>query len=282
MIRKLSAVTAAAMLCSLALPALPASALSGTAAAEPGRRRPARRQPALQRRRSRTATPARCWVARTSTASWSRCRPTSASRRSPAPPRPRGWTVARFDNGTSQSYLFRTDGAGLAPNAKLAFPFPASVLAPHDPRPAGSVQGLGLRGQGPDRQGGRRRAHLHRSASWTSRRRRCAVSPPPVCTDGSGTAGQSIDYAVKVTNYARSAVARDAGPAQRQHLRHLLDGPPGRERQHPGRLEHRVHRARPSWAARPTATRSSPRRPPRPTRPPPPTPPPSRSRRRPA
>lgn len=203
MIRKLAAVTAAAAACTLAMPVLPAAALSGTAALVQGADvLPGLRTYSVQVTNSDpnallggqsingvlVQLPANVGIT------------TAAGALAP-----NGWTVQRFSNGSSQSYLYRTDGSGIAPGGKLAFDFPADVAAPasRDQQGQFRVSLSADRGVNAVPAGG----------SLTSTVRILDViqeslrgAAPAGVTDGSGTAGQQITYAFKVQNYARNSV----------------------------------------------------------------------------
>lgn len=204
--RKLTAVAAAGLLCSLALPALPAAALSGTAALVQG----ADVLPGAARAFSVEISnsdpnallggeaingvlvqlPAGAGIRTSGT--------TFAA--------PAGWTVERFDNGPSQSYLFSTTGSGIAPGGRLAFPFLGDVNAPASRDQKGAFK------VSVSNTGGSEEARAAVGALTSTVRILDVVETelkglaPAGVTDGSGTAGQTLDFGVKVVNHARNAV----------------------------------------------------------------------------
>lgn len=201
MIRKLMVCSAAAALSIVVLPALPAAALSGTAALVtgsdvlPGASRPF----AVEVTNSDSALLGGQAINAVLVYVPTNVGITTVD----GVTAPSGWTVSRADAAT---YLFRTTGSGIAPGAKMTFPFNAAVAAPF------SRDQQGLFKVSVSHDGGR--SAKAAGGALTSTIRILDVDKdalrglsPSGVTDGSGTAGQAITYGVKVTNYARSAVA---------------------------------------------------------------------------
>lgn len=116
---------------------------------------------------------------------------------------PAGWTGTKTSLGGIQTYTFR--GGSLAPGASAAFTFPVNVTAPLADRSGAlevavsSDNGRTTSGAGP--------ASALTTTVQTLEILAGSVKPtsPVGVTDDSGTAGQPIDYAFQVKNYAKAA-----------------------------------------------------------------------------
>jgi hypothetical protein len=122
---------------------------------------------------------------------------------------PEGWEVFATSAGALQQLTYRATNSGLGPNQSLDLPFPADVLRPSRGDRLGTF-GVSLSSDGGDSF---HTASAPAGQTLTSRVRVLeildgslrAVNPPGV-RDGSGTAGQTIEYAFGVFNHATQSL----------------------------------------------------------------------------
>lgn len=124
---------------------------------------------------------------------------TAGIKTSAVPTAPQGWTATRTSAGGLQTYTFR--GGSIAPGSSLPFTFPASVAAPTADR-SGTFE-VAVSSDNGRTSDGAEGALTTVIRTLDIVEGSLKATAPSGVTDGTATAGQTIDYAFQVRNLAR-------------------------------------------------------------------------------